>query len=56
MCSKSLQMTDFGIQKKKKKKHTHTKKQNLRVFRFNDCECAQCCSLRSAAKQTQDKR
>ena len=34
------------------KKH----KKNLCVVRLTDCECAQRYSLRSAAKQTQDKR
>ena len=29
---------------------------NLRVFRLTDCDCAQCYSLRTAVKQTQDKR
>ena len=32
------------------------KKKNLRVFHLTDFDCAQCYSLRSAAKQTQDKR
>ena len=27
-----------------------------RVFRLTDCDCAQCYSLRTTAKQTQDKR
>ena len=28
----------------------------IRVFRLTDCDCAQCYSLHTAAKQTQDKR
>ena len=41
-------MTDLGIQREKKK--------NLRVFRLTDCDNAQRYSLRTAAKQTQDKK
>ena len=46
LCSKSLHVTDLGIQKKKK----------MRVFRLTDCDFAQSYSLRTAAKQTQDKK
>ena len=32
------------------------KKKPACVFRLTDCDCAQCHSLRTAAKQTQDTR
>ena len=34
----------------------YLEKKNPRVFRLTECDCAQCYSLRTAAKQTQDKR
>ena len=34
----------------------YPEKKNLRVFHLTDCDCAQCYSLRTAARQTQDKR
>ena len=34
----------------------YPEEKKLRVFRLTDCDCAQCYSLRTAARQTQDKR